>query len=145
MLPHDVFHKMGLECYYFYFFFRQVLTRGWFTGMEEITKYLPGGVHSENHVKASKGNYDNSDDQKTSICVIEFKNNYQSKTNWTFVSCEINPFVNVVLPYSKAALNTCRSYLFKIIADIMIYHTCIHFLTTMIYCTSFWDVPVYLC
>ncbi|XP_052698128.1 vacuolar protein sorting-associated protein 33B-like [Crassostrea angulata] len=32
----------------------QVLTRGGFTGMEEITKYLPGGVHSENHVKASK-------------------------------------------------------------------------------------------
>ncbi|XP_022334055.2 vacuolar protein sorting-associated protein 33B-like isoform X1 [Crassostrea virginica] len=32
----------------------QVITRGGFTGMEEITKCLPGGVHSENHVKRSK-------------------------------------------------------------------------------------------
>lgn len=124
-------------CYYFSFFFCQVLTRGGFTGMEEITKYLPGGVHSENHVKASKGNHDNSDDQKSPICVIQFKNDYQSETNWTFVSCEINPFMNVVLQYSIAALHTCRSYLFKIIADTMIYHTCIDFLIRLIYCTSF--------
>ncbi|XP_056021791.1 vacuolar protein sorting-associated protein 33B-like isoform X1 [Ostrea edulis] len=41
----------------------QVLTRGGFTGMEEITKYLPGGVHTENHVKASKENISSSKDK----------------------------------------------------------------------------------
>lgn len=51
----------------------QVLTRGGFTGMEEITKYLPGGVHSENHVKASKGNYETSDCQKCPSVLLNLK------------------------------------------------------------------------
>lgn len=85
---------MGLAL--LFLFLCQVLTRGGFTGMEEITKYLPGGVHSENYVKASKGNHDNSDYQKSSIYVNQFKNDYQSEKNWTFVSFQINPFVNLM-------------------------------------------------
>lgn len=78
------------------------------------------------------------------MTILKFINDYQSETNWTFfVSCEINPLVNVILPYSRAALHTYGFYLFNIILDTIILHTCIHFLTTMIYCTSFWDV--YLC
>lgn len=123
--------------------FCQVLTRGGFTGMEEITKYLPGGVHSENHVKASKGNYETSDCQKCPSVLLNLKIIINLKKNQTFVSFEMKLFVNVMLPYSRAALHTYRSYLFKIIVDTIIYHTCIHFLTRMIYYTSFCDV--YLC
>ncbi|XP_062574358.1 vacuolar protein sorting-associated protein 33B-like isoform X2 [Saccostrea cucullata] len=50
----------------------QILTRGSFAGMEEITKYLPGGVHSENHVKASKGKSARQDRPVSKVVLVYF-------------------------------------------------------------------------
>uniref|UniRef100_A0A8W8I1N5 Vacuolar protein sorting-associated protein 33A n=1 Tax=Magallana gigas TaxID=29159 RepID=A0A8W8I1N5_MAGGI len=40
--------------------------------MEEITKYLPGGVHSENHVKASKGKSGKQDRPVNKVVLVYF-------------------------------------------------------------------------